>query len=146
MFSNARSVTFKTTQATSVKKGSPRAYCITLSESCFLRDALMERGVWRMKITSRLEQGALLFAQLCVGFCFLSFITAWSDHSWPKDMLSSMFKIWNSPRFQEHMAGKRGHLWYWVESKFLLFFRPNSPSRSNRFWLAGGPSQWKKDS
>lgn len=45
-------------------------------------------------------------------FCFLSFVTAWPDHSWPKDILSNMLKIWKSPRFQKHTARKKG----WVRA------------------------------
>lgn len=43
----------------------------------------------------------------------------WSDHSWPKDMLSSAFSAWNSPRFQKHMVRRRGQLWHRERSWFL---------------------------
>lgn len=43
----------------------------------------------------------------------------WSDHSWPKDTLSSAFSAWNSPRFQEHMVRRRGQLWDREGSWFL---------------------------
>lgn len=45
----------------------------------------------------------------------------WSDHSWPKDTLSSAFSAWNSPRFQEHMVRRRGQLWDREGSWFFAF-------------------------
>lgn len=120
-------------------EGSPRAYCITspnptLSRMLWCR---VDYIGWRVLPGLNKELCCLPASELVFGF--LSFTAAWSDCSWPKDMLSSVFQTWNSPRFQEHMGGKQGLCGTECRADFCLlrtnFFIFNSLVLTNIWWV-----------